>query len=68
MKAGIAARVAAQLEGPDTRVQKLRGKIGELRVTVDGQDVYKGNRLLYARPRTVLAAVRAWLGSPERSQ
>jgi hypothetical protein len=59
--------VAAQLEGPDRRVQKLRGKLGELRVTVDGQDVYKGNRLFYPRPKTVLAAVRAHLGSPARS-
>jgi hypothetical protein len=56
--------VAAELEGPDTRVQKIRGGLGELRVMVDGQEVYKGNRLLYPRPKTVLAAVRAHLGSP----
>lgn len=56
--------MAAELEGPDTRVEKIKGGLGELRVTVDGQDVYKGNRLLYPRPKTVLAAVRARLGGP----
>jgi hypothetical protein len=59
---GIAARVAAELEGPDTRVEKIRGGLGELRITVDGQEAYKGNRLLYPRTKTVLAAVRAHLG------
>jgi hypothetical protein len=54
--------VAAELEGPDTQVKKIRGGLGELRVTVDGQDVYKGNRLLYPRAKTVLAAVRDYLG------
>lgn len=54
--------MAAQLEGPETKVERVRGKFGELRVTVDGQDVYDGNRLLYPRPKTVLAAVRARLG------
>jgi len=61
------AEVAAELEGPDTRVEKDRGKLGELRVTADGQDVYKGNRLLYSRPKTVLAAVRARLGGLGRA-
>jgi hypothetical protein len=58
----VAARVAAELEGPDTSVQKIRGGLGELRITVDGQEVYRGNRLLYPRTKTVLAAVRAHLG------
>jgi hypothetical protein len=60
--------VAAELEGPDTRVEKIRGGLGELRVTVDGQEVYRGNRLLYPRTRTVLAAVRAQLGGTERAK
>lgn len=60
--------MAVQLEGPDRRVQKVRGKLGELRVTVDGEDVYNGNRLLYPLPRTVLAAVRAHLASPAHSR
>lgn len=54
--------MAAELEGPDRHVEKIRGGLGELRVTVDGRDAYKGNRLLYPRPKTVLAAVRAYLG------
>jgi len=53
--------VAAQLEGPDVKVERVRGKLGELRVTVDGKEAYRGNRLLYPRPSTVLAAVRAHL-------
>lgn len=57
----IAARVAAQLEGPDVRVERVRGKIGELRVSVDGRDAYRGHPLLYPRPSKVVAAVRAWL-------
>jgi len=54
--------VAAQLEGPDTKVERVHGKLGELRVTVDGQDAFTGNPLWYPRPRTILAAVRARLG------
>jgi len=53
--------VAAQLEGPDRTVQKIRGGFGEFRVTVDGKDVYDGRRFLYPRAKTVLAAVRAHL-------
>ena len=56
--------MAAELEGPDTHVEKIRGGLGELRITVDGQEVYKGNRLFYPRTKTVLAAVRAHLGDP----
>lgn len=58
----IAARVAARLRGPDTRVETVRGKIGELRVTVDGQDAFTGNRLWYPRLKTVLRSVRTFLG------
>lgn len=46
------------------KVEKVPGKLGELRVSVDGRDVYVGNRLLYPRPSKVVAAVRAWLGGP----
>ena len=55
----IAARVAAQLEGPETRVEMKRGGIGELSVTVDGEEVYAGSRLWYPKPAKVLAALRA---------
>jgi hypothetical protein len=60
--------VAAELEGPGTRVERIRGGLGELRVTVDGQEVYRGNRLLYPRTKTVLAAVRAHLGGPDTTR
>jgi hypothetical protein len=53
--------VAAQLEGPDRRVQKIKGGFGEFRVTVDGQEVYDGKRYLYPRPKTVIEAVRKHL-------
>ena len=53
--------MAAQLEGPDRRVQKIKGGFGEFRVTVDGQTVYDGKRYLYPRPKTVLTAVRKFL-------
>lgn len=64
----IAARVAAQLRGPDTRVETIRGRLGELRVTVDGRDAFTGNRLWYTSPGRVLKAVRASLaGRPAPS-
>ncbi len=53
--------MAAQLEGPDRQVQKIKGGIGEFRVSVDGHDVYDGKRYLYPRPKTVLTAVRNYL-------
>jgi hypothetical protein len=60
--------VAAQLRGPDTRVETRRGGIGELRVTVDGRDAYTGNRLWYARPKRIVTAVRAWLAGDADSR
>ena len=57
----IAARVAALLKGPDRIVKKVRGGLGEFRVTVDGQDVYDGKRYLYPRPKKVIEAVKAHL-------
>lgn len=36
-----------------------RGGFGELRVNVDGRDVYDGNRLLYATPGRIVRAVHA---------
>lgn len=48
-------------------VEQVRGKLGELRVTVDGRDAYVGNRLLYPRPSKVVAAVRARLEERGRS-
>ena len=42
-------------------MQKIKGGIGEFRVSVDGHDVYDGKRYLYPRPKTVLTAVRNYL-------
>ena len=50
--------MAARLEGPDARVELVRGKLGEIRVSVDGEDAYVGPRLWYPRLRTILDAVR----------
>ena len=56
---GIAARVAARLrEGGEARVELKRGGIGELRVEVDGRDLYDGNRLWYSAPSRIVAEVR----------
>ena len=55
----VAARVAAKLrEDPNARVELKHGGFGELRVSVDGRDVYDGNRLLYSTPGRILRAVR----------
>lgn len=60
----IAARVAAELErDPDLTVRRESGGLGEIRVTVDGVDAVDSNRLLYPRPSTVIAKVRAHLAS-----
>jgi hypothetical protein len=58
----IAARVAAKLKGSDREVRKLRGGLGEFRVTVDGTEVYDGKRYMYPRPKTVIEAVNMHLG------
>ena len=55
----IATRVAARLrEEPNTVVETVRGGIGELRVTIDGHEVFKTARYRYPSPDTVIAAVR----------
>ena len=54
--------MAAALRGdPDLRVELARGGFGELRVSVDGRDVYKASRLFYPRPSRVVRKVRASL-------
>ncbi len=51
--------MAAKLEKlPGYDVQIVSGGLGELSVTLDGQILYSGNRLLYPRPSKVVAAVR----------
>lgn len=39
----------------------MRGGLGELRVSVDGQDLVTTNRLLYPRPGRLVEKVRARL-------
>lgn len=59
MRRGIAARVAARLrEDGDARVELVPGRLGEIRVAVDGRDAYVGSRLWWTRPRTILEALR----------
>jgi hypothetical protein len=60
VKRAIASRVAAKLrEGSeDVQVTLKRGGLGELRVNVDGKDVYDGNRLMYTTPGRIVRAVR----------
>ena len=54
----VAARVAAKLRKDGNAVELMRGGFGELRVNVDGRDVYDGNRLMYSTPGRILRAVR----------
>jgi hypothetical protein len=50
--------VAAKLRKEGSTVTTKHGAFGELRVEVDGRDVYVGNRFLYSTPGRVLRAVR----------
>jgi hypothetical protein len=54
----VAARVAARLRKDGMDVELKRGGFGELRVSVDGRDVYDGNRLLYSMPGRIVRIVR----------
>jgi hypothetical protein len=46
----------------------MRGGLGELRVSVDGQDVVTTSRLLYPRPSQVVERVRARLSEMNSKQ
>jgi len=51
--------VAAQLEGlENVEVELVKGGLGELRVTVDGDDAYAAGRLWFPRAQTVVKAVK----------
>ena len=50
--------MAAQLSDAETDVELKRGGFGELRVEVDGRDVYDGNRLAYSTPGRIVNRVR----------
>jgi hypothetical protein len=48
-------------QNPDLSVRKERGRLGELRVTIDGADVVRSNPLLYPTPGSVVRRVLAGL-------
>ena len=52
---------AALRRDPELEVETVRGGLGELRVSVGGQDLVTTNRLLYTRPSRVVERVRAHL-------
>ena len=55
----IGARVAAELETEqNVRVERVKGGLGELSVSVDGRKVYNSNPLWYPTPGAVLNKVR----------
>jgi len=55
----IGARVAAELEREQNlRVERVKGGLGELSVSVDGRKVYHSNPLWYPMPGAVLNKVR----------
>ncbi|MGH9797440.1 MAG: hypothetical protein ACRD5D_04710 [Candidatus Polarisedimenticolia bacterium] len=39
-------------------MELVPGRLGEIRVAVDGRDAYIGSRLWWTRPRTILEALR----------
>ena len=63
----IASRVAAKLtELTDNTVDIVNGGFGELRVEMDGRDLYTAGRLWYPRARTVVEAVCAELARAKK--
>jgi len=68
VKSAIAASVAAQLSGDSNlAVTRKEGSFGELRISVDGEDVVASNPLWYPRPSSVVAKVKAYLDSARLS-
>jgi hypothetical protein len=54
--------VAAQLANePGLEVTRTKGRLGELRVVVDGKDVVETNALWYPTPSSVVERVRSYL-------
>jgi len=50
--------VAAELRKRGTgHVEMKAGGLGEMRVSIDGRDVYVGSRVWYSKPRSVVAVV-----------
>jgi hypothetical protein len=58
----LAARVAAALrEDPALRVERRGGRLGELRISVDGVTAVEAPVFWWPRPSTLVAALREWL-------
>jgi hypothetical protein len=58
----LAARVAAALrDDPSLDVRRAGGRLGELRVEVDGQTAVDVAKCSFPLPRRLTARVRAWL-------
>jgi hypothetical protein len=58
----IATRVVAQLTADSNlRARREKGSFGELRVAIDGVDVFAANALWYPTPSTVIAKIRSHL-------
>jgi hypothetical protein len=54
--------VAAQLaKEPGVEVSRTKGRLGELRVVVDGTDVVETNALWYPTPSSVVERIRSYL-------
>ena len=53
--------MAAKLRQEGAQVELKRGGFGELRVNVDGRDVYDGHRLAYTTPGRIVRIVRVAL-------
>lgn len=57
-KSMVVARVAAKLRAEGEQVELKAGGLGELRISVDGRDVYVGPRLFSSTPGRIVRAVR----------
>ena len=58
----IASRVAANLKNEkELSVEVVKGGLGELSVTLDGERIYGANPLWYPMPSGVIRKVRAAL-------
>jgi hypothetical protein len=58
----LAARVAARLrEDPGLLVERRGGRIGELRIEVDGITAVEAPVLWWPRPSRLVAELRKWL-------
>jgi len=58
----IAARVAAAFENDnDVQAAIVKGELGELSVSIDGEKVIDTNRFLYPRPSRIVNDIKSLL-------